>query len=648
MRSAPSSTRRPCKRSTHAVFSDEVMHGRWWSSTQPAALPIRRHESRPARRLPEYHFRSADILDRVHWARYFVAGLSVILPLILVCRLEGARSMIQAWRYNPKISAQHSLEQGKPEEAVNRLRLAIAASPRDADLLRQLARITAKTDTAEARRCYNQIEQLGATQDEDRADHATLLAMLHDFRGAKSVLGKVSESNKSAPTILRAWITLAREARDYASAVTTLERLPSAEQADVEACLELAEAATQAPIAVEVLHRIEQHLADSLALVVKRHLTENLQTLTPRLAALPWHSNTARASVARLLHSLPNNQPEDRMAVVRLLFSSDPSGSQREDLRKAWLDEISDCGGMSAKQKDKTAAYFQQQGEHELVAELISAPEALSVNTLYLRRVESLLELGRWKEVGAMSDDPSAPILPQSRLLIQSLATLHKPGPNSSTAGRLLTSALNESRDEQRASACYATGCAALDHRLSSLASQAFATALELARDRSGLMESIINKSRHSSLGIAQLLRSLDGTSTTSDPAVQNKLIYLNLLASHDIEATTEVIRNRRAQAPDDVYLRFLDAFAANKRGEFVQAASMLIPLPRYRWHQGEAAVIASIVAATGSYDRSASLIKQIDTASLFPEEQALTVPLQQDIASVSKLVSTVREKEKE
>ncbi len=623
------------------------MPGRWWASAKPITPPALHHESRPARRLPDYHFRSADILDHVHWARHLVAGLSVIIPLILIYRLDGARSMIQAWRYNPKVSARHSLEQGRPEEAIPPLRLAIAASPNDAELLRQLARATAKANTAEARRCYNQIEQLGATKDEDRAAHATLLALLHDFRGAKAVLNKVGDAHKSSPTILRAWITLAREARDYASALTTLERLPTTEQADVESCLELAEAATQAPIAVEVLHRIEQHLASSLAMAKDRQI-ETLQSLTPRLAALPWHSDKPRLSVAHLLHSLPNNQPQDRMAVVRLLFSANPNGSQREELRKTWLEEISDCGGMSAQQKDRTAAYFQQQNEHELVAELISTQEALSVNTLYLRRVESLLELGRWKEVGAISDDPAAPVLPQSRLLIQSLATLYKPGPNSSTAGRLLTSALNESRDEQRASACYATGCAALDHRLPSLASQAFATALELARDRSGLMESIINKSRHSSLGITQLLRSLDGTITTSDPDVQNKLIYLNLLAGHEIEATTEVIRNRRAQAPDDIYLRFLDAFATNKRGEFIQAASMLVPLPRYRWHQGEAAVIASIIAATGNYERSASLIKQIDTASLFPEEQALINPWQQDIASGGKLVSTVREKAKE
>ncbi len=633
-------------RSTHAVFSDKAMPGRWWASPKAAAQSVVRPRPRLTRRLPEYHFRGTDILDRVHWARYAVASLSVIIPLILIYRLDGARAMIQEWRYNPKVSAQHSLAMGRPEEAIAPLRLAVAAAPNDASLIRQLARATARTSPAESRRCYNRIEQLGATLDEDCAAHATLLALLHDFRGAKAVLSQIGEAHKTSPAALRAWITLAREARDFASAVNTLEQLPATEQADVESCLELAEASTQAPITVEVLHRIEHHLADSLALVARNQKPETLQALTPRLAALPWHSNEARLKVAHLLHSLPDNQPEYRMATVRLLFSATPNGTDREELRRAWLDEISACGGMSAQQKDRAASYFQQQGEHELVAELISAPEALTVNSLYLRRVESLLELGRWQEVGAMSADAAAPTLPQSRLLIQSLAALYKPGPNSSTAGRLLMSALNESREEQRAAACYSTGCAALDHRLPSLASQAFSTALELARDRSGLLEIIINKSRRSSLSVAQLLRSLDGTITTSDPTVQNKLIYLNLLTDHDIASTTEVIRNRRTQAPDDVYLRFLDAFAANKRGEFVQASKMLVPLPRYRWHQGEAAVIASIIAATGTYEHSAALIEKIDTANLFPEEQALISPWQHDIASGGKLVSTVREKD--
>ena len=221
-----------------------------------------------------------------------------------------------------------------------------------------------------------------------------------------------------------------------------------------------------------------------------------------------------------------------------------------------------------------------------------------------------------------------APCCPSPALLMQSLSSLHKPGPQTCVADRLLADAFNESREEKRSAACYATGCAALDHRLPILASQAFATALDLSKDRHGLMESITNRSRQSPLTITQLLRSLEGSATNQDESVQNQVIYLHLLADRDLDSMIEIIRNRRQLNPGDVYLRFLDALATCKHGEFTQAARMLVPLPRYRWHQGEAAVIASIVAAAGNYDRSASLLGQIDTTKLFPRGAGPRHPL--------------------
>ena len=634
------------KRCTHAVLSDLEMIERWWApQKQPQAvvagcIP----QGQSARRFREMRFLSGDPLDRLQWARHAVICLSLIIPVMLVGRLDGPRALLRQLRSDPKQSAAESLAQGHPEQAIMPLRAALEASPDNPVLLRQLAQAVARVSPAEARRCYNRLDQLGATQDEDRAAHATVLALLHDFLGAKAVLSKVSPGTRSSPAVLHSWLVIWREAGDYSTAASTLEKLASTDKVEVEACIELAEAATKAPIAADILHRIEQRLAESLACAAKEGRTKEIQALAPRLSALPWDGGSARLQAARVLHALPGNPPECRMAAVRLQHGSTLGGGEREELHRAWLDEITACGGLSAQEKDRVTAYFQQQGEHELVAELISAPEALSVTPLYLRRVDSLLALGRWKEVGAMSADAAAPILPQSRLLIQSLSSLYRPGPDTSMAARLLSTALYEARDEKRAAACYTTGCAALDHRLPGLASQAFAAALDLAGDRGGLLESVINKTRQSPLSIAQLLGALDGTAVTSDETVQNKVIYLHLLADRDVDLMSELIRNRRAQAPEDVYLRFLEAFALHKHGDFVQAARLLVPLPRYRWHQGEAAVIASIVAASGNFDRSAALLGKIDTAKLFPEELALVNPWRMQIASRSQLVSTVRE----
>jgi hypothetical protein len=115
-----------------------------------------------------------------------------------------------------------------------------------------------------------------------------------------------------------------------------------------------------------------------------------------------------------------------------------------------------------------------------------------------------------------------------------------------------------------------------------------------------------------------------------SDESVQNQLIYLHLLAGRDLSHMTEVIRQRRFREPEDVYLRFLDSFATHLRGDYAQAARLLVPLPRYRWHQGEAAVIAGIVVAAGNFDRSSGLISKISLDEIFAEERNMAEPWQQ------------------
>ena len=58
-----------------------------------------------------------------------------------------------------------------------------------------------------------------------------------------------------------------------------------------------------------------------------------------------------------------------------------------------------------------------------------------------------------------------------------------------------------------------------------------------------------------------------------------------------------------------------------------MNAAQYLMPLPQHAWHQGEAAVIASVMASAGQFDRSAGLIQKIDFSRLFQEERALIEP---------------------
>lgn len=612
-------------RRTTAVGAHRLTRERWWAASTPSFGP------KPAEIRQWLQFRSDDPLEGVARLRYVLVLVALLMPVLFLGRVDAVRTAVSKMLRNPESHAMECLANGQTGQAAASLRAAVAANPGDPVLLRQFAIASAALLPGEARRCYNQLEKMGVSTDADRARHSMLLAALKDFTGAKALLLKISPNARVASQTQLAWLALWKSAGDFASAADALERLlASAGSIEVSACLDLVEEAGRTPVEPATLDRLENLTAQSLAASGLKGDAAQVQSVASRIASIPWHTMRSRLEVSKVLRNLPGNPPEFRLAAARLGFPAKIDTAERQSLRSAWLEEITSVGGLSAEDKNRVAAYLQKQNEHELVAELVPVAESFTEYPLFVRRIESLLELGRWREVGAMCADPGAPALHQLRLLTQSMSVLHKPGPQTCMAGRLLLDAFNESREEKNAAACFATGCAALDHRLTDLAGNAFAVALDCAKDRRPTMEAIINSSRHGGLSVAQLLHSLESTSAFSDESVQNRLIYLHLLAHHDVDRMSRLIQQRRLREPEDVYLRFLESFARHLNGDYAQAAKMLVPLPRYRWHQGEAAVIAGIVVAAGGFDRSAGLISKISLDDIFPEERSMAEPWQQ------------------
>ena len=630
-------TRPKRSRSTSTVQRDVRACGRWWLDEASFSS-----DGADFGRCLKVVFPVADPLDHVSWARPGLVVFAVLMPLVFILRIDAARDSVANYFQTSKSQAAQLIAKGRNAEALEPLRQAMVKHPNDVALIRQMSRAAAAVSPAEARRAYNLLEKMGATTDEDRASHSILLARLQDITGARAVLSKVSPSKRLTDLTQQAWLEVWKASGDFASAADVLTQLIEANsQLSLASSLAVVEAAEKSTVPLATLEKVEKAVVKNITLCLKSDREDEVKIAAPRLASIPWRSALARAEVSKALRSLPGNLAEFRMAAVRLGFPIALETNDRAALRQAWLDEITNAGGLSASDKDHVAAYLQNQKEHELVVDLIPEPEAATEYTLFLRRMDSLLELGRWRDVGVMSARQDSPALLQSRLLSQSLAQLCTENPQGLQAEHLLMTGLYEGRDERRPSACYAVGCAALEHRLPNVACQAFATALDLSKDRHTILESIINTSRHGGLNVAQLLNSFDGTDAIRDDSVQNQLVYLNLLAGHDVDTMREVIRNRRALAPDDVYLRFLDAFALHLRGAYNEAAELLVPLPRYRWHQGEAAVIASIVSAAGKIERSAPLLAKISASDLFAEERAMVEPWQHHlVTSGSTLVS--------
>ena len=629
-------TRPRRRRSTHAVLSNVPGLDRWW---QPATPPV----PAVAPRHKEVHFHDGDPLERFHFVRYAIIALSIIAPAIILTTSRFNHGIVRHdWSANPMQEVRRSLQCGQQQSALASLKAEAERSPQNPEILRALASLAADLSPAEARRCYHRLNALGLATDADFAAHAALLAKLHDFTGAKAVLSNISKEAQAMPQAQHAWLSIWREAGDFAAVADILDKLTAQAPCDVEIALDLVRKASAAKTSPDLIHRIESSLLKSLRHWMSTGRAQEVLALAGQIATLPLSSTVHRTHMAQILRNLPGTPVQHRLAAVRFALPNQLSAADQQQLRTDYQNEIAWSGGLSAEEKDNVAEYLQSQNEHALVTSLNSESEALTEPKLFSRRFESLIELGSWREAGAMNASLKAPMLPHSRTLAHALATLQNRMSRSHAVEILLNEALLASQRENRAVDCYAIGCAALDHTLPNLASTAFATALDISHDRAKTMQAIVRSARQGRLPLEILMRSLVGSPAMQDESVQESLIYLSLLCRQKVDGMLGVIRSRRQILPENVYLRFLEALALHQQGNHFEAASLLIPLPQYRWHQGEAAVLASIIASAGKIDRSSALIQQIDPTQLLPEEHTLFDPWRNRVTLGTGLIGSI------
>ncbi len=616
------SRRQARRRRTDAVLSDSEAFQPWWRDDALSPLRCSRPKS--------LRFRSGDPFDRFAALRYLVVAVSIITPAVILLTSDFTPGAVHHdWRADPMAEVRRSLLEGQSRSALTSLKAAIDASPGDAKLLRALATLAADSAPAEARRAYHKLNSLGLATHADSAGHAALLARLHDFTGAKAILSNLPKEAQSIPQAQFAWLAVWREAGDFTAAATALEKLLETSPDEASLAADLLRRANSAGAETETRHRIEAGLVHSLAHLMNAGRGRDVLAMASTLTGLPVTHNVHRMHLGQILRNLPGQSVEHRLAAVRFGYAAELPTTDETQLRSDYQNEIAWSGGLSAEEKDRVAGWLQGQSEHRMVIALISAREAVSEPKLFARRFESLLEEGLWREAGAMVADPESPPLPHSRILSQTLATLHQRASRQFAVEMLLSEAVSATREENRPLDCYAVGVAALDHHLPTLAATAFATALDISKDRPKTMRAILRSARTGRLPLNTFLRSLIGSPAMHDESIQEQLIYLSLLADQKTESMLAIVRNRRQLEPQNVYLRFLEALALHKTGASGEAASLLVPLPRHRWHQGEAAVIASILATSGQIDRSAPLAAQIDATQLFAEENALFAPWQ-------------------
>lgn len=609
---------RPARsRSTSPVISDLNLDYCWWSfrpearsdGVQSIEAPSRRRRvGRTTLRFP------VELIERFPWVKYIIVGFAALsvgwFPWMLRSTKQAMggridlRSVLTPWQKQASLAEQVELA---------------CTTPSTGSTLRRLAALCLESDLTMARRCFHQLELRGLAEEQDRCAHAALLARLHDFTGARAVLGgKPAPAQSLSPLMRSTWIKLWTESGDFISAAGALESMEKCGMPEADLALDTARAAFTAKAPSDVVSRLEARAIAILQAALLAGAEENLGLRIEQLLTLPLESKEQRQQAAALIGRLTKPTVEQRLGLVRLNFPSQLNATQKEALHHALRQTLTACGALSVQEKAGVANFFIQHDEQVLVLELISRLEATTDRTLFNRRIAAVLSLGDWREAGRMAASPGALPVPWARTLMQTAASLQQNGEARLTVESLMSSSITEALVEKRWACAYTTAKMALDHNLPTMATRAFEAALRLAPEKAEMLRMITSAARQqrSPVNIVRLA-AVDSLRDNEDPEIQLQLAYLNALVGSQTDAPV-------SESPESIFVR---AFQQFQKGELQQAVDILVPLPHHRWHQGQAAVIASILAAGGQLNASKALLDQIDLQQLFAEEREIVEP---------------------
>jgi hypothetical protein len=201
---------------------------------------------------------------------------------------------------------------------------------------------------------------------------------------------------------------------------------------------------------------------------------------------------------------------------------------------------------------------------------------------------------------------------------------------------------LKEASEKRSAPACYTLGCAALELKFDRGAMEAFHAALCQPGIDARMMETILQSARVEGLDAAATLRMLSASRipASSNMAIRTRLGYLRLLAGEDMPGAQRDLDSLGGNSASDAYVCFLNALSLHRHGDVAGAGRKVVPLRPQQWNEGEAAVIAGMMAAAGQYQEGASFMEKIDLRRLFPEERAMVAPWLSHMSSAVDAVS--------
>lgn len=549
--------------------------------------------------------------------RYRAAWIVAALVLAAASALMVIRHpRFKSWRATQLATqAVAALERGEAETAQSKAAAAFQLAPKNFDVVRAAARVTAAQKDPQAIGFYRSLAKSGVATGDDLASLAEValdtgkfdvfeesvqLALdrlpAGDLR-VERMLGRYALMNEDFPAAISAFRHVAETTPESATAKLDLA-------AALLASPELSVRRTAPPIVEEAI-RIQPDLtAPALRLLAR---SEGLLRET-------------RLDAASRLLAMPDVPFEDRLDILRLQIAIEPS------LRDPVVEDVVRSIDVSnLERRTVVAKWLVHIGENQRAFDLLPLQDASARIDWFLVWLDAAAGLGKWSDVELALERPGAALPESVRELFLGRAISEQGKPGSPTHYERAINAAGGDLERLVYLAGYFSAIGQF-----SLAERALNRLADDPASARTAWEALIGLYRRQH-DTQALLRALGKMSVRwkGDPIIENDLLYLRLLTRQNLAQAAEAARAAATESPENLPFQITHALALLRQDRAGEAAAIFegsnLQLGQLLPHQR--AVFAAILEANGDRGSARDVANLIDHDALLPEEIELLPP---------------------
>lgn len=556
-------------------------------------------------------------------------GVAVVALLLPVLTWNQGQALVEKYRNLRGRAIARQAENlrlaGRADQALSLLVNAFGGSPREPQLIRAIAWASAATFPNQAKYFLEKLVATEAASTDDLLLLGSIHVTLKEGRQAAAIYQELVREQPRNPDVWRAWAAACHQCGQFSEAMKAYQKVLLYAPHDLQASLGVADLLVRTGA-----ERDQKSAIDLLLAQLERSAAARLpasRELADLLLGLSVVDARQRGELARLLDQVPDSTPEHQVAAIFYAHPPKPGAVDGARRRERLQTFLAQHRGLGIADRAKVSSWLHRHGEHALVLDWTSLAEASGDERLFAERLDALMACGLWREAAEIAAEPGSRDLGANRELLEALAVLRSCREPRSMAETMLVHALADAEKENRALARNAIAYAALDYGLFQVAAEAFAGNIaQGAHSTVCPLNEFLLAARNGGQTAPEVGRVLAARARVdrADVDLQKQSLYFQLLCGQEMERAAHQTGALRQASPADPYLKFLDAFARYRLGDYVGATRALVPLPSHRWHQGETLVIATILASGGRLREAATLAGKVTGKGTFEEERRL------------------------